>query len=86
MHNDVPSLPSKEASVARAVNSDPKRRAAIEPLYDIDLQTGGSLEVFYAERTLANSFGRGTGWFWWTCQSGSPDGLPTGPFISSYTA
>jgi hypothetical protein len=77
MHNDVQLLPSKEASVARAVISDPKRRAAFEPLYDIDLQTGASIEVFYADPALANSFGRGTGWFWWTCQRGSlPDGPP----------
>jgi hypothetical protein len=87
MHNDVQLPPSKEASVARAVISDPKRRAAYEPLYDIDPRSDASIEVFYADRVLANSFGRGTGWFWWSCQRGSlPDRLPTGPFATSYAA
>jgi hypothetical protein len=71
--------------VARSVISDPKRRAVNEPLYDIDPHTGASLEVFYADRVLAHSFGRSTGWFWWTCQRGfAPDGLPTGLFAASY--
>lgn len=87
MHNDVQLLPSKEASVARAVISDPKRRTAFEPLYDIDLKTGASIEVFYADHALASSFGSSTGWFWWTCQRGFlPDGPPTGPFATSYAA
>ena len=73
--------------MARAVISDPKRRSAFEPLYDIDPRTGASIEVFYADRALANSFGRGTGWFWRTCQRGSlPDDRPTGPFATSYAA
>jgi hypothetical protein len=87
MHNDVQLLPSKEASVARAVISDPKRRADFEPLYDIDPQTSASVEVFYADRALANSFGSSTGWFWWTCQRGFlPEELPAGPFATSYAA
>ena len=70
--------------MARAVISDPKRRSAFEPLYDIDPQTGASIEVFYADPALANPFGRGTGRFWWTCQRGFlPDGPPTGPFATS---
>jgi hypothetical protein len=53
----------------------------------MDPQTGASVEVFYADRTLANSFGRGTGWFWWTCQRGFlPNNLPTGPFATGYAA
>ncbi len=32
--------------MARAVISDPKRRTACEPLYDIDPQTGASVEIF----------------------------------------
>jgi len=87
MHNGVQLLPSKEASVARAVISGPKRCAVYEPLYDIDPQTGASIEVFYADPALANSFGHGTGWFWWTCRRGFlPDDLPTGPFATSYGA
>ena len=35
-----------EAPVARAVISDPKRLAAYEPLYDIDLQAGAGIESF----------------------------------------
>ena len=45
--------------MARAVISDPKRRTACEPLYDIDPQTGASVEIFYADRALAMSFGTG---------------------------
>ena len=74
--------------MARAVISNPERRAAFEPLYDIDPRTGGAIEVFFADRVLAESFGaRCAGWFWWSCQSGSlPCDLPTGPFNSSYLA
>ena len=74
--------------MARAVICDPKRRTAYEPLYDIDPQTGASVEIFYADRVLTTSFGlHGDGWFWWACQPGClPDGLPTGPFATSYGA
>jgi hypothetical protein len=74
--------------VARAVISDPKRHTAGEPLYDIDPQTGASVEIFYADGAVASSFGaREAGWFWWTCQSGSlPEGEPSGPFGTSYAA
>jgi hypothetical protein len=74
--------------VARAVISDPKRNTAYEPLYDIDPQTGASVEIFYADPAVANSFGMcDTGWFWWTCQGGSlPEGKPSGPFGTSYAA
>jgi hypothetical protein len=64
-----------------------ERRAAYEPLYDMDPQTGASIEVFFADRVLAASFGVRCGWFWWQCQRGGlPDGLPTGPFATSYAA
>jgi hypothetical protein len=74
--------------MARAVISNPTRHAAYEPLYDVDPRTGATVEVFYAERVLAHSFGaRGTGWFWWTWQrSCLPDDVPIGPFGSSYLA
>ena len=53
--------------MARAVISSSGRRAAYEPIYDIEPRTGASIEVFYAERVLAQSFGAsGSGWFWWT--------------------
>jgi hypothetical protein len=71
--------------MARAAISN-TGRAACEPLYDIDPQTGASVEVFYADRVLAKSFGRDSGWFWWSCQVGFLPGEPTGPFATSYAA
>ena len=56
--------------MARAVISDPKRRAAFEPIYDSDPHTGDTIEVFFADHWLAKSFGTHAGWFWWTCQCG----------------
>jgi hypothetical protein len=58
-----------------------------EPLYDINPETGVSIEVFYSDRTL-ETFGRGgAGWFWWPRRRGfSPDGPATGPFATSYAA
>ena len=45
-----------------------------EPLYDIDPQTGTTIEVFYADRTL-ETFGRcGAGWFWWPRRRGCSPG------------
>ena len=72
--------------MARAVISS-TGRAACEPLYDIDPQTGASVEVFYADCALAGSFGTASeGWFWWACQGGFLPGAPTGPFATSYAA
>ena len=60
------------------VTSKTERRAAYEPLYDIDPETGASIEVFYAGT-------RGTAG--WSSQPGClPDELPTGPFATSYKA
>jgi hypothetical protein len=58
-----------------------------EPLYDVVKETGISIEVFYADRTL-ETFGRGgAGWFWWPRRLGlPPDGPATGPFATSYAA
>ena len=63
------------------------QRAAREPLYDINRATGVCIEVFYLDRRL-ETFGRGgAGWFWWYRLRGcSPDGSPTGPFASRYSA
>ena len=62
-------------------------QCAHDPLYDIDPQTGATIEVFYADRTL-ETFGRGgCGWFWWSRRRGfSPDGPATDPFATSYAA
>jgi hypothetical protein len=69
------------------VTSNPRQRAAQEPLFDIDPLTGISIEVFYADRTL-ETFGRcGAGWFWWSRRRGSsPEGPAVGPFATSYAA
>jgi hypothetical protein len=75
--------------MARAiVTSKTAPHPQYEPFYDINPRTGASIEVFYADPVLAESFGaRGPGWFWWTCQRGFlPDRLPTGPFPNSYLA
>jgi hypothetical protein len=59
-----------------------------EPLYDINPRTGISFEVFYADQRL-ETFGRvGAGWFWWPRRrrGSSPDGSPTGPFATRYSA
>jgi hypothetical protein len=71
----------------RAPTSNPRRGAGREPLFDVHPQTGVSIEVFYADRTL-ETFGRGgAGWFWWSRRRGcSPDGPSTGPFATSYAA
>ena len=61
------------------------RHAAFESLYAVDRQTGEVLEVWYAHRVLAESFGTSAGWFWWQSQPGCPpEMLPIGPFNSSY--
>ena len=58
-----------------------------DPLYEVDPQTGVSIEVFYADRTL-ETFGRcGAGWFWCSRRRGfPPEGQVTGPFATSYAA
>ncbi len=54
-------------------------RAAAYALYAIDRVTGVTLEIFYADRARAQSFGvRGAGWLW--RERGSPD-VPSGPFL-----
>jgi hypothetical protein len=64
-----------------------RQGAAHEPLFDINPQTGVSIEVFYADRSL-ETFGRcGAGWFWWLRRRGcSPEGPARGPFPTSYAA
>ena len=61
--------------------------AAHKPLYDIDPQTGATIEVFFADRAL-ETFGRcGAGWFWCFRRRGfSPVDPATGPFPTSYSA
>ena len=60
---------------------------AHEPLYDIDPQTGATIEVFYADRALETFGRRGSGWFWCARRRGfAAEGQPTGPFATSYAA
>ena len=73
--------------MARAVISDPKRRTAYEPLYDIDPQTGASVEVFYADRALATSFGtRALGGSGGLVSPRCLPGAVAGPFADNYLA
>jgi hypothetical protein len=51
--------------------SNPRQRAAHEPLYDIHPRSGISIEVFYADRGLESSGREGAGWFWWPGGEGS---------------
>jgi hypothetical protein len=62
-------------------------RARHEPLFDVHPQTGVSIEVFYADRSL-ETFGKGgAAWFWWSRRPGfAPDGPAIGPFSTSYSA
>jgi hypothetical protein len=67
--------------------SDPPRKPAFEPLYETHPRTGATIEVFYADRALAASFGlRGAGWLWWSCERGGAPSDPAGPFPTSYAA
>jgi hypothetical protein len=52
--------------------SNPTQRAPHEPLFDVHPQTGASIEVFYADRTLETFGRRGGGWFWWSRRPGLP--------------
>jgi len=49
-------------------------------LYEIDRRSGETIEIFYADSAVAQSFGaRGAG-FYWRKRGPSPD-VPSGPFI-----
>ena len=67
--------------------SNGMRHAPFEPLYEINRETGEVLEVWYAHRALAQSFGVEAGWYWWSSKPGClPDTLPIGPFGSAFRA
>jgi hypothetical protein len=69
------------------VSSITKQRAPHEPLYEINPFSRISIEVFYSDHTLETFGRRGAGWFWWHRWRGHPpEGLPTGPFPTSYAA
>jgi hypothetical protein len=62
-------------------------QCAHDPLYEVDPETGVSIEVFHTDRAL-ETFGRGgAGWFWWPRRRGCwPEGPATGPFTMIYAA
>jgi hypothetical protein len=65
------------------VRTYPDRYATLS---DLDPHTGATIEVFYADRVLAASFGASLGWYWWSRHCGSRPGEPHGPFPTSYRA
>ncbi len=60
-----------------------ERCAVEEPLYDIDPRTGDTVEIFYADRALAKSFGTRSGWFWWSCRRGFLPDFPAERAVSN---
>jgi hypothetical protein len=67
--------------------SNLRQSAHHEPLFDTHPVTGASIEVFYADRRLESFGSGGAGWFWLPRRCGySPNGSPTGPFATSYSA
>lgn len=68
------------------IRSNPERRAADEPLYDKDPQSGATIEIFYADGALGRSLGTHGGFFWWSCLPGYPPDAPHGPFATSFGA
>jgi hypothetical protein len=60
---------------------------AHEPLFDINPQTGTTIEVFFADRALETFGWCGSGWFWWArCRGYTPAGPAKGPFATRYAA
>ena len=61
-----------------AISSRSSRGAACS-LYEIDPRTGATVEIFWADRALAQSIGtHAAGWYW--RERSSPD-APSGPFL-----
>jgi hypothetical protein len=58
-----------------------------DPLYETDPHTGATIEIFFADRVLAASFGiGGVGWYFWSSWPGCRPGHPHGPYPTSYRA
>ena len=71
--------------MARTI-SDGSASTAFEPLFEINPQTGATVEVFFADRAL-ETFGRcGAGWFWCARRRGYLAGSAQGPFAMRYAA
>jgi hypothetical protein len=51
-------------------------------LYEIDPVSGAIIEIFYADRAVAQAFGaRGAGWYWRTRETDCSPDAPSGPFF-----
>ena len=59
----------------------PGQRARREPLFDVHPQSGATIEVFYADRTM-ETFGRcGAGWYWWTANAVMRRWIDSWPYL-----
>ena len=87
-HSPIVRKLQREGAMARAIGTATmKQRPQYEPLYDVDPRTGASIEIFFADRVLAKSFGTHPGGTGGVASAASlPDDLPTGPFANSYLA
>ena len=57
-------------------------RRTVCALYEIDPISGATIEIFYADRAVAQTFGaRGAGWYWRTRQVDCSPDAPSGPFL-----
>jgi hypothetical protein len=57
------------------------------PIFDVNPVTGGTFEVFYADKAPDTLGVRRAGWFWWSRRRGfSPESPAVGPFPTSYSA
>jgi hypothetical protein len=70
-----------EASkMATAISSRAARRVEFA-FYEIS-KSGQTIEIFFADRVFARSFGaRAAGWYWRYRQADCSPGKPTGPFL-----
>jgi hypothetical protein len=64
-----------------AISSHRTRRAECA-LYEIDPRTGATVEIFYADRAVAQSFGgSAAGWYWRYRLTDRSPGAASGPFL-----
>ena len=67
--------------------SSTDHRHQFDAIFDNHPVTGTSIEVFYADRSLASFGWGGAGWFWQVRRRGSAaEGRSMGPFPTSYSA
>ncbi len=67
--------------MAIAISSRPARRAQCA-FYDVDPRSGETIEIFYADALVAQSFGaHAAGWYWRYRQPDLSVDVPVGPFL-----